>query len=823
MSIMACFFLLVYYLSSAACSELLSRHRRNWIIDSFTIEEEHPGPFPYELGKISVAKDYRVLLDLFGEGVDKNPKGVLSIDKASGAVFVHKPVDYEENKLLKLKFEARKTDSSIDTRLGVEIYILDINDNPPRFQRDLYEISVDEETTQGSNLLTMVAYDRDKTGTPNSTFHYEIKSVTPNTPDTEFFITKSGTISFKGCLDHEVAEMFTILVEAKDHGEVVSLSSSTTVVIHVQEGNNHLPKISGQMGTKRVMEYETGSSPLRLHVTDKDTPKSLAWRARYTIHGDEGEHFKVETDPETNDGILTVVKPLDYEEGEQRELSISVENEAPYFFCKVKEKTSAGLWTVDSSKVDRPHSVNVTITVEDANDPPVFSVTVKTAVLEENAPIGTWVEKVTAVDPDSSFSKDFVYTVGSDPAGWVTVDPHTGDITTVKVPDRESSHVVNGVYTILLHAVDVGNPPQTGTATLQIHVSDQNDNVPQPTVHHMDVCVSDSPTTTKITAFDPDGNPFGGPFTFELLGDVRGKWKLNPSYGYAAALVREPGVFAGPHTIDVKISDLQGKFGIYNLSVTVCDCSATANCRTRQGATTRAAFGVLGIVFASLFLLLFLLLMAVVISCKKQFTTLEAGSSGETLLVSNTEKPGTDCKVPDGVLAVPTDEKHHDASKWRTSCDGTQHTTFSNKDVKQHFMDQHFPAAGYRRENQSYLLTDKCNQTTWNSFIAKGSHHTPQFEDMSTMNFLDQMNSGHASDVTLLALLHWRLSSLQETEDELLDYQHHLYAEEGDSVHLSEVDNITIPDEDSIQKSLEDLGPKFRQLASICMPPHTQN
>lgn len=44
----------------------------------------------------------------------------------------------------------------------------------------------------------------------------------------------------------EVSEKFTILVEAKDHGDVISLSSSTTVVIHVLDGNNHLPIISGQ-------------------------------------------------------------------------------------------------------------------------------------------------------------------------------------------------------------------------------------------------------------------------------------------------------------------------------------------------------------------------------------------------------------------------------------------------------------------------------------------------------------------------------------------------------------------------------------------------
>lgn len=90
-----------------------------------------------------------------------------------------------------------------------------------------------------------------------------------------------------------------------------------------------------------------------------------------------------------------------------------MENEAPYFSCKVKERTSSGLWTVDTSEGDgpgagQPHSVNVIITVEDANDPPVFSVAVKEAVLEENAPVGTWIEKVTAVDPDSTHARDFV-------------------------------------------------------------------------------------------------------------------------------------------------------------------------------------------------------------------------------------------------------------------------------------------------------------------------------------------------------------------------------------------------------------------------------
>ncbi|XP_034549530.1 cadherin-like protein 26 [Notolabrus celidotus] len=792
----------VYCFLSASCSEMLSRHRRAWIINSFNIEEEHPGPFPYVLGMIKIDRDFRVFFDLTGEGVEKEPKGVISINKESGMLYVHKPVDYEERTVLKLKFDVKKTDLSIDTNLGVHISILDINDNPPRFQKDLYEISVKEEDEQGSHLLTVLAYDRDQRGSPNSTFHYEIKSVSPKHPDTEFFIDEFGKLSFRGCLDHEVAEMFTVLVEAKDHGDVVSLSSSTTVLIHVQDGNNHLPTISGLTGSGKVKEDETGVSPLRLHVTDKDSPHSPAWRARFTIQGEEQDSFKIETDPTTNDGVLTVAKPLDFEDGALRELLISVENELPYFSCKMKQKTTSGLWKVDTTKADdpdaaQPHSVKVIIEIEDINDPPVFSEAVKEAMLKENAPTGTWVERVTAADPDSSHAREFVYMVGHDPAGWMMVDPHTGDITTVQSADRESPHVDDGVYTIILHAVDDGNPPLTGTTTLNIHVIDQNDNIPQLTENILVMCVSDSPTT-NITAFDLDGNPFGGPFTFELLGDISEKWTLNPSHGYTAGLGKGPGVYVGPHTVDLKVSDLQGQFGVYSLNVTVCDCSVTPNCLSRRGMATHAAFGAIGILLSSLLLLLFFLLMAVVVSCKKEFTTLQTGdSSGETLLVSNIEKPGTDCKVPDGILPMSTDIKCQDVAYKQSLYDGMQQTQVSFQHLQKNLINNF---GCQRNENLSY----------------KSSEHINQIQNMDMMNSLYKRNSSYASNAALLALLHQRLSSLHETEEELLDYEPHLYADEGESDQISELEDIMIPDQDSLKEAVKDLGPKFNQLASIC-------
>lgn len=51
------------------------------------------------------------------------------------------------------------------------------------------------------------------------------------------------------------------------------------------------------------------------------------------------------------------------------------------------------------------------------------------------------------------------YKMGYDPAGWLRVDAKTGEVTTVKSPDRESPHVVDGVYAVILLAVDKGEAP----------------------------------------------------------------------------------------------------------------------------------------------------------------------------------------------------------------------------------------------------------------------------------------------------------------------------------------------------------------------------
>ncbi|KAL2090728.1 hypothetical protein ACEWY4_012991 [Coilia grayii] len=839
------------------------REKRAWIIDSFSIEEEHPGPYPYKLGEINVDRKYRVSFELQGRGVDEEPIGLLSIDPETGILLVHRKIDYEEldDKVLKLSFVARnRSNLQIDTRLGVEIIVEDINDNPPLFQNTPYVVYVKESAAQGSYVITVLAHDKDEAGAENAMFDYRITAVTPNTPNAEFFISDQGAISFRGCLDYDQAQKYMITVEAKDHGKI-SLSSSTTVVVHVQDANNHLPVISGHSGTGIVKEGETGSSPIQIHVTDKDSQGSAAWRAKFTLHGKLSTFFSVDTDPATNDGILTLIKPLDFECGAKKAISVSVENEQAYFSCKVKEKTKQGLWTVVATKGVETSSSTIryqefTITVEDTNDPPMFKIPVKDVVVVENEGLGQLIETFTAVDGDTTYSNTFVYKIGHDPANWVRIDSETGDIFLVEKPDRESMHVVGSIYTVIIWAVDNGKPPMTGTATLHIHVKDQNDNLPMLNATSISMCATDRTTEAVIWAHDLDGEPFGGPFMFELLNDHKG-WTLDPHYGMSATLKKESVVFAGHHTLMLKILDKQGQFSMHNLSVTVCDCSMSTNCLMRQTGSTTAAVGTVAIVFLALFLLLGALLMTVFISCARENTMIEVedGPGYSLLLKSNTEMSGTDCKVLTEQMCIQncnnthlklnnTDQKLISTdqkliSRYGFIQNNSQQMTYKHEscydiysDTQQNLCGKY--NTGFQGKNAigagmfHSMAALAHNEEYYNQYLQKTSHQYRSLYQHRNAHFKEIMRTQHrdvahdeftiGDQVGLKSLLEARLSSIKTLEEELCDYEPHEYAYEEDSETPCDLDPIHIKEPAFDPDELLNLDPSFFPLALICKP-----
>lgn len=98
---------------------------------------------------------------------------------------------------------------------------------------------------------------------------------------------------------------------------------------------------------------------------------------------------------------------MDYEDKASRNVSISVENEEPSFYCRVKAHKSVGLWEVDTN-VPEPHKpYPVTITVVDVNDPPEFVPPVQEIRIMENEKIGTSLGTLTVKDPDKTFGNAF--------------------------------------------------------------------------------------------------------------------------------------------------------------------------------------------------------------------------------------------------------------------------------------------------------------------------------------------------------------------------------------------------------------------------------
>ena len=47
-----------------------------------------------------------------------------------------------------------------------------------------------------------------------------------------------------------------------------------------------------------------------MQATDRDTKGTDAWKVNYVIHGKSAENFRINTNPETNEGVLYVTKVL---------------------------------------------------------------------------------------------------------------------------------------------------------------------------------------------------------------------------------------------------------------------------------------------------------------------------------------------------------------------------------------------------------------------------------------------------------------------------------------------------------------------------------
>ncbi|XP_028309801.1 cadherin-2A-like isoform X2 [Gouania willdenowi] len=708
----------------------------------------------------------------------------------------------------------------VETQLGIHVKILDANDNAPEFDRKIYEISVNESKLQGSDLITIKAIDKDISSVFN-VFDIRMVSVQPKDKDVELYLTQipntdTATISFKGCLDYETVNRYTIILEAKDRGKPQPMSSTCTVIINIVDGNNHLPEITQQKGLTKVKENEKDVLIFRVPVKDGDAKGTPAWRAKYNIIGDKNKHFRISTDPQTNDGLLYVQKSLNYEETDMVNITITAENETPFYDCKVLERSTTDLWKIfyegeTSTSGTNLMSQHVSVMVENVNEAPMLKD--KKVSVNENSGNGKQLAIFAAQDPDLKKANTIKYIIGKDPAGWIKVDANSGKVTTSANIDRESSFVNNSIYIASILAVDNGIPPMTGTGTLTIQITDENDNAPFLVANSVDMCHSDPISRTKISASDLDLHPNAGPFVFVLLEDAEGSWRVDPSTGHSVDLIKENHVHSGIYDLSLEVSDLQGNTDIQRLTVTVCNCLdlANPNCSFRKSAGSTLGAGAILIMILSLLLLAGLLLLVLLFTCKKEKKTISDDSSGH-LMNSNTEEPGSDCTVSFGSnLKATAQAQAQTAAVNSYHMNGAADYGLSKTDSALHQETQNIKwttndevREGVQLQRQRSLVRNSLHSSmgrgpqrmTWNSG--------------SVTSHRQQLQSNH-----LYKMLH----GLQAPGNELLDYVPKMYADEGTFQPNFDLDALTISEVSFNLDSELDL--KFQNLASICMPRKT--
>lgn len=548
------------------------RQRRSIVVSPILIPENQRPPFPRPVGRvIDNERPEGSKFRISGRGVEQDPKGVFKIIENTGEVFVTRTLDREAIPMYQLQVEITDVSGkSIEGPVPLDIIIIDQNDNRPIFREGPYIGHVMEGSPTGSTVMSVTAFDADDTATDNALLRYNILKQTPDKPSPNMFYIdpEKGdivTVVSPAMLDRETMEnpKYELIIEAKDMGGLdVGLIGTTTVTIVIDDKNDHAPEFTKKEFQATVKEDKTGVI-VNLTVEDRDDPSTGAWRAIYTIiNGNPGQSFEIHTNPENNQGMLSVVKSLDYEISAFHTLLIKVENEDPL---------------VPDIAYGTSSTATVQITVLDVNEGPVFHPDPMTVTKQENIPIGSIVLTVNATDPDTLQHQTIRYSIDKDPADWLEINPTNGTIRTTGILDRESPFVINNVYTAFLLAIDSGSPPATGTGTLQITLQDVNDNSPFFYQAVSSVCEDAKDVKVIIRALDKDLHPNTDPFRFELTkpsGQDKA-WKITPINNTHAQISLPQNLKKTNYNIPISVTD-SGKPPLTNnteLKIQVCSCT----------------------------------------------------------------------------------------------------------------------------------------------------------------------------------------------------------------------------------------------------------
>ncbi|XP_072267945.1 cadherin-6-like [Pyxicephalus adspersus] len=479
-----------------------SRSKRSWMWNQFFLLEEYTGSDYQYVGKLHSDQDGgdgSLKYILSGDGAGD----VFIINENTGDIQATKRLDREEKSSYVLRAQAvnKKTGRPVEPESEFVIKIHDINDNEPKFTKDVYTATVPEMSEVGTFVVQVTANDAD-----DPTYGNSAKVVYSILQGQPYFSVDSETGVIKTALpkmDRENREQYQVMIQAKDMGgQMGGLSGTTVVNITLSDVNDNPPRFPQSTYQFRAPESSpVGTAIGRIKANDAD--EGVNAETEYKISdGDEHDMFQIITDKETQEGVIIVKKALDFEKTRMYNLKVEAVNtyEDSRFHYMGPFKDVA----------------TVRIVVEDVDEPPVFSKSAYVLEVMEDAKINTLIGTVTAQDPDAARSP-VKYSVDrhTDMDRIFNIDSGNGSIFTSKPLDRESFLWHN----ITVIATEISNPKESSRVPVYIKVLDVNDNAPEfAMLYEIFVCENAKAEQVihTVSAVDKDDSFSGLQFSYSL-------------------------------------------------------------------------------------------------------------------------------------------------------------------------------------------------------------------------------------------------------------------------------------------------------------------
>ncbi|KAM8783994.1 desmoglein-2 [Rhynchonycteris naso] len=589
----------------------LVRQKRAWITAPVALREgedlSKKNPIAKIHSDIAEEKGIKITYKYTGKGITEPPFGVFVFNKDNGELNVTSILDREETPFFLLTgYALDQKGNNLEKPLDLRIKVLDINDNEPVFTQNIFVGSVEELSAAHILVMKINATDADEPNTLNSKISYRIVSQEPDYPPVFYLNKDTGEIYTTSItLDREEHSSYTLTVEARDgNGQITDKPvKQAQVQIRILDVNDNIPVVESGMYEGMVEENQANVEVMRIKVFDADEIGSDNWLANFTFaSGNERGYFRIETDTQTNEGIVTLIKELDYEEMKHLDLSIIVTNKAP-FHKSVKNKY-------------KPTAIPIKVKVKNVKEGIHFkssTISVHTSESMDKSSLSGIIGKFQAFDEDTGHLARVKYAKLEDIDNWVSVDSVTSEIKLIKIPDFESRYVQNGTYTVKILAISDDYPRKTITGTVLITVEDINDNCPTLVDPVQSIC--DDVQYVNVTAKDLDGYPNSDPFTFVIIDKPAGtaeQWKIVHKES-TSVLLQQSEQKLGRSEIQFLVSDNQG-FSCpaeQVLKLTVCKCLDGSGCveALRDGSVGLGPAAIALIILAFLLLLLVPLLL----------------------------------------------------------------------------------------------------------------------------------------------------------------------------------------------------------------------